>query len=296
MKILIALQNFDYLSGSPMYSYELSKQLVENGHDVSILSKIGGEITERATKNGVKCYSFDNPPEDNFDILHLNQFAPAEFALKKYKDIPAIMTIHSEWDYELPYRDERIKKYICIRPSIQERLKNEFGIENTTIIYNGIDFNRFNSNPMNLPDYVEKAVTETRNDIILFVGTIDHLRKQAGLDLIEKANTQGFEVIFVGDKFDTWLDDKIGENVSWAPSMWNIEHLTKLCTKTAGIMLGRTTIEGWACDKPGIIYDIDLQGNIKSCKTYSPPLDIEKYDIINVAKQIEDEYNAILSK
>lgn len=278
MKILISLSNFDYLSGSPMYSYELSRQLVLMGHEVSILSKLGGILPERARLNGVKVYDFSNPPQKEFDVLHLNQFDPAKFCLDRY-DAPAIMSIHSEWHYETPYRHKNIKKYIAIRPSIKEKLEKEYGIDNVVVIYNGIDFNRFNPSP--LPE----------KEKILFVGTIDHLREKAAKDIL----TKGKDVLFVGDKFATWADS-LPPHGGYLPSRFDTEELIKDCTATAGIMLGRTTIEGWACGRGGYIYDIDLEGNIKSVDFYNPPENMERFNIIKVAEQIEKEYALICGK
>ena len=59
-------------------------------------------------------------------------------------------------------------------------------------------------------------------------------------------------------------------------------------------MLGRTTIEGWACGLPGIIYDVDQQGNILSITKHNPPEDMSKFDSKLVAKQIEKIYYALL--
>lgn len=36
---------------------------------------------------------------------------------------------------------------------------------------------------------------------------------------------------------------------------------------TAGILLGRTTLEGWCCDVPGYMYIIDIHGNILDIET-----------------------------
>ena len=60
--------------------------------------------------------------------------------------------------------------------------------------------------------------------------------------------------------------------------------------ETAGIQLGRTTIEGWVAGKPGWIYKVDDQGNILDIQFHEPPADVEKYYSENVAKQIIDEY------
>ena len=83
-------------------------------------------------------------------------------------------------------------------------------------------------------------------------------------------------------------------NVKYFPSTKNVEKFVKGCSETAGILLGRTTIEGWLCGKPGWIYDIDSDGNIKDKKLNEVPSDTDKFDSINVVNKIKEIYiNAI---
>jgi hypothetical protein len=47
-----------------------------------------------------------------------------------YPNIDKISTIHSEViELENPVLNETIKKYICIRPEIQEHIINKFGVD-----------------------------------------------------------------------------------------------------------------------------------------------------------------------
>jgi hypothetical protein len=69
-----------------------------------------------------------------------------------------------------------------------------------------------------------------------------------------------------------------------------MEVLTKNCRATIGCLLGRTTIEGWACNKAGYIYDIDLQGGIKSVVLEKPPADMTIFSKENVVNQLEVIY------
>ena len=59
--------------------------------------------------------------------------------------------------------------------------------------------------------------------------------------------------------------------------------------------MGRTTIEGWMCGKPGWIYKVDSGGFILSKEKLDPPVDLEKFYTLNVANQIKTEYIKILS-
>ena len=48
-----------------------------------------------------------------------------------------------------------------------------------------------------------------------------------------------------------------------------IEKFVKECDETAGILLGRTTIEGWMCGKPSWIYKVDSGGFILSKERFA---------------------------
>ena len=268
-RILISCTDFSHLSGSPMYVYTLAKELVTLGNEVTIYSAtIGGVITKKAREAGVEVIKkLDKKRE--FDVMHLNQKWSAH-VLGMY-DIPAVYTIHSEFECEDPIRDPRIKKYIAIRPSIAQRWEVD-----AEIIYNPIDFSRFHK------------YSTPKKELTLFVGTIDPLRKQSALHLINS----GKNCRFVGQKFDTWADGLD----NWYPATWDIEKHLKEATETAGVMLGRTTLEGFACGLPAIIYDVDEQGDIKSFARHEAPEDMSKFDSKLVAKDILNIYHSVVIK
>jgi len=278
MKILISLIDFSALTGAPMYCYELARELMKRGNSVTIIApKVGNDLLVRAQYDGVDVYSFDDAPDEKFDILHLNELEPARFALERY-NAPAVATVHSEYPCEEPLYDPRIKAYICIRESVALKLvKGGLGSKRVRVIPNGIDFSRFRPTP--LPN----------KKTVLFAGTIDPLRKESAYDLMERARAGNFKVIFVGKKYDSWADD-LPDYAEWYDQAWWIEEYVKRCTHTAGVLLGRSTIEGWAMGRPGYVYDIDLEGNIKDMALHHPPADMSKYDIVNVADEIAGIY------
>jgi glycosyltransferase involved in cell wall biosynthesis len=205
-----------------------------------------------------------------------------------YPELNKISTIHSEvmgQGLEDPIMDKTIKKYIAIRPEIKSHLIENFEIpeEMIEVIYNPVDNTKFQPKDIQTENYV------------LFVGTIDYLRKESILDLIEYTREIGKELWLVGQNNGNYLENILLEpHVKHFPATWNIEEYILKSYETAGIQLGRTTIEGWMCGKPSWIYKVDSGGFILSKEKFNPPTDIEKYHTLKVAQQIKDEYLKIL--
>lgn len=316
INVLLSCLNFKTFTGSELYVYELAKSLKKLNCDVTVMSQIGGPLTDLAKKNGIKCLSFEQAPgfklgdgkwgfddgkgykvsqvnmmyrvaEVNFDIIHIQHKPVAERILNFYPEIDKICSIHSEViELENPVIHPSIKKYIAIRPEIKEYLISKFEIpsDNIEVIYNPIDESKFIKSDLNESGYV------------LFVGTLDYLRRETLMDLIEYTKSVDKELWIVGEDRGNFLDSLLREpNVKYFPSTWNVEKYLKDCSETAGIQLGRTTIEGWLCGKPGWIYKVDSLGIITSKEKFDPPTDVEKYFSTNVANQIKEEYIKIIS-
>ena len=288
MHILFACIEFKSYTGMPMYIYELSRRYTQLDHKVSIVAlEVGDEITDRARANGVDVYSFKEMPQLKPDVLHLNEYEPSYLSVVAWPRVPAVATVHSQYPCEQPLNHKNIRRYICIRPEIIDKIKREDKISPSKIrfIPNGVDFDRFN--PLN------SELKQSRN-LVMFVGTIDPLRKQSILHLIDKSVAEDFNILLIGRKHDTYLDNDIPANVIWMDSVWDIESYIKQANETAGILLGRTTVESWACGIPSYVYDIDLDGQIKSVKLHQPPKDIDKYNIVNVADRIIELYKEVM--
>lgn len=320
LKVLIGCLNFNGYTGSELYVFELAKQLIKQGCEVSISSNIGNPLAQIAKQMGIKLYTLQEPPgfklgdgkwslnttngpvlsqpntlykiqDINFDVLHLNHKPVTEHLLRLYPDTDTICSIHSEViSLEEPVKSPQIKKYIAIRPEIKEFLIDKFEISSDIIdvVYNPIDYERFK---------VVKSTQKKDKKRIIFVGTIDYLRKNAIQDLIETTKTENKELWIVGKKNDTYLDDMIKDqdHVKYFPPTSNTEKYIQQCDETAGILLGRTTIEGWLCGKNGWIYNVDNSGNILGKSLCEVPSDVDKFRSDNVAKEIIEEYKSILS-
>jgi glycosyltransferase involved in cell wall biosynthesis len=319
INVLIGCLSFANYTGSELYVLELAKQLIKQNCEVSICSNIGQPLLSIANKLGIKTYSLQEPPgfklgdgkwvlksqqgevlsqkdtlyklsEVNFDVVHLNHKPVTELLLRLYPEIPVVCSIHSEViKLEDPVISTQIKKYIAIRPEIKDYLTTSFDIpsEDIEVIYNPIN-----------PDKFKPVDTNQQRDKkrILFVGTIDYLRRETIQDLITTTKENDQELWIVGKKNDTYLDEMILNqiHVTYFEPTVDIEKFIHQCDETAGILLGRTTIEGWFCGKKGWIYDVDSLGNIKSKSLHDIHNDIDKFKGENVTSQIIELYKTML--
>ena len=292
VRILMSVGSCAYLTGSELYCHGLACEFVGRGHDVAITAgRVGGELAARSRDSGIAVYSFaECPPQWAPDILHVNQLFPACFAVAMFPRVPAVATIHSEFENERPFVVDTIRRYICVRASIQAVANDLYGIppERTVMIPNGIDAARFAKAKAG----AGSAAGRTRR--VLFVGTVDGLRREAILHLIAKAAREGFRVRVVGDRHAGYLD-RPPAHVEVYPATWHIERHLADATETASILLGRTTIEGWFAGLPGWIYDIGAKGSIKSVELVQPPSDLTPFDISDVASRILGQYQAAVA-
>ncbi len=248
MRILLAVIRYRFLTGAEMYCFELASELTRRGHTVAITSGlVGGEITGRTLDRGIAVYRLEEcPPDWAPDVLHVQELVPSTFALAMYARVPAVASVHSEVPGERPFVSERIWRYICVRPSVQAVVTERYGVapERTVVIYNGVDVARFSG--------LRGAATAlpSNEQRVLFVGTIDPLRRRAIQDLIAKGAREGFRVRVVGDRHADYLDAP-PPHVEVFPATWDVEQHLAEASATAGVLLGRTTIEGWLAGLSG---------------------------------------------
>jgi glycosyltransferase involved in cell wall biosynthesis len=316
IKVLLSSLFFKTFTGSEMYVYELARGLKKLNCDVTVLSDIDGPLSTLANQQGIKTLPFSNPPgykmgdgkwgmntpqgfvqsqpnmlykmsDVNYDVMHVQHNPISQRICDMYPNTPKISTIHSEViELENPFIHDSIKKYICIRPEIQKHVVDNFNIDetNTDVIYNPIDTNRFNN--VNTKTY----------PYVLFVGTIDYLREKTIRDLVEYSKSIGKELWLVGENKSNYLPELLNNlHVKHFQATNKVEEYVKNCSETAGILLGRTTIEGWLCGKSGWIYNVDNHGNIIDKKKHEVPSDVNKFNSDEVAKKIKHEYIRIIN-
>ena len=116
------------------------------------------------------------------------------------------------------------------------------------------------------------------------------------MDLIDYSKEIGKELWIVGEDKSNYLPQiLLNSHVKHFPPTWSVETFINRCSETAGIQLGRTTIEGWMCGKPGWIYKVDSGGFIQSKELHQVSDDMEKYKASLVAQKIKSIYQEILS-
>lgn len=317
LKVLISCLFFQNFTGSELYVFELAKNLVkQNCHVTVVATSINGPLAKTAKDFGIVVNHISSPPgyrlgdgkwmintqngpqlskpnqfykidEVHFDIIHCQHKPITELMVTLYPTIDKVCTIHSEViDLENPVDHSSIKKYIAIRPEIKSHIENKFNIQGSKIevIYNPIDFERFN-------------IKNTKNEgYVLFVGTLDYLRKNTIFDLVDYCIKQNREFWIVGKNQSDYLDKlKSFSHIKYFDQTNKVDKFVKNCHETAGILLGRTTIEGWLCGKKGWIYDIDSSGNIKDKKLHDVPENLEQFNSIVVSKKIKETYLNVLN-
>lgn len=311
IKVLIGCLNFQGLTGSEISTMELAKGLSKNGCDVYVTSQIGRSFKIEAEKHNIKVFPIQEPPgfkmgdgkwvlntqngqkisepntlykvkEMNFDVIHANHTPITQRLLQLYPNNNFVNIVRSEViDLENPIVDERIKRYIAIRPTIKDYIIDNFGVDENSIdvIYNLFDKSKFT------PKKLEKG---TNNKVTLFVGTMDYLRKESILDLIENV-----EELWLVGKDSMGYAKEFGvkyDNVKYFPPTEKIEDFVNKCDETAGIFLGRTTIEGFLCNKPAWVYTVNKQGNVLNKEYSEVPKDITIFDNDKIIEKYKKVY------
>ncbi len=104
------------------------------------------------------------------------------------------------------------------------------------------------------------------------------------------------ELWLVGKNQSDYLPELLKHpHVKYYEATPNVDNFIHRCSETAGILLGRTTIEGWMCGKPGWIYNVNSNGEIIDKEFFEVPNDLEKFKSGNVTSKIKTEYLNILN-
>ena len=287
MKILLGCLNANGLGGSELYHYELARELDAAGHDVTLFTmrQIDWMDEVRLKLEHVRQLDVTNfDYTEKYDIIIASQPQVNLFMLDTFKDTPIVSIIHSEIRSEDPVLDSRISHYIAIRQPIADMLINDYNIpaDKVSLIYNPIDQRRFNSENI---DKLERYSG-------IFVGEVlDPIRFQPIQHLVTQCIENDWDLYLMSDSKYNFNHP----NIKYLEKRWDTEEIVKRMHFTAGILLGRTTLEGWCCDIPGYMYIIDIHGNIVDIQTNVPEHIKELCNSENVATQHINLYQSIIS-
>lgn len=283
MRVILSLSTYTNLTGSEIYNYELARELARRGAFVSIIANnIGGEIAERTPKD-IPLYHFFDHPFSEVDLVISSQPAPTAYMLTKFPDAVHFQVLHSVFSYEQPVIEDKISRYIAVRPEVGAHWIKEHPEINDRlkVIWNGVDTTRFNEK--------NREMRPNRVFTRLFIGTYDHLRANVVQELIQDA---------VERKTNLWLmlpenpfqGIQLPENVIVYPPTWKTELYTRQCDETASIFVGRTTIEGFMMGKPGLVYSVDDKGTIVDRVTIGVPENRHIFDITYMVDRLLENY------
>lgn len=218
----------NFLSGSPLYNYELALELRRLGHKVTLMSvwePVLGDARPLRTNlesAGVECLTtLDKQPQADLVISSQRSMKRTGLLLN---------VVHSEYDCEAPDMDA--DGFIAIRPSIKEHLET-LGLTNIAMIYNGIDSNRFN--PSLRLGYVPKEYRTT-----LVPCTFDGLRETFIRTMAAQSSPE-HKIIFMG--YNHGLVMPYGDNIEVVGDRFDIEQVIAKVDNVAGILLGRVNLE-----------------------------------------------------
>lgn len=288
MKILLGCLNVNGLGGSELYHYELAKELHLMGNDITLFTARQIDETDMVRKKlyelGIKQIDLSSiDTTENFDIIVASQPQVNQFFIQYFSQIPKVSIIHSEIRSEDPILNDNIEHYIAIRQSIADMLINDYTIssDKVSLIYNPIDRSRFNN----------ENILKNQKKSGIFVGEVlDSIRFKSVSHLVKSCIDKDWDLYLMSESRYNFNHP----NIKYIDKRWDTETIVKNMDFTAGILLGRTTLEGWCCGVPGYMYLIDINGNIIG-------IDIEKLENIeelcdskNVAKQHIELYNRII--
>ncbi len=277
-KILLTCLNYRSLTGCELYNYELSRTLKEMGHDVTIAAQ---NVTPQ---EGV--ITLDEVNENDYDF----RIASQEWCFpEKFNNIPSISVIHSEhqW-FEKIIKKPNILYYVAVRPSIKQWLAEE-GIDNCKLIWNPFDFDKFQPQPQ--PD--------SKQIRILFAGKLNRTRMKPIVHFTEICKRNGWKMVLCGEDPFHFLKQHMSQYpnvIEYHKPTPDIDKLLATCHYTAGIYIGRTTIEGWLQGKDGWVYDLGRDGKLTPPVLMRVPNDLTKFERHNVAQQIVDIYESSLGR
>lgn len=293
MKILVACHRVDEIAGSELYHYELCKELVTLGHQVTLVTSLPVDSPIASTKQyalvpsllekGVEIVSIGKlVGEEVFDIAVVSQPHVTQAICKIYQELPKVSIIHSPYRSEEVVQHSSIKHYIAVDVFVYKHLRDiiKIPVEVLSLIYNGVNPDKFN---------IQGRTTLERVTGLYVGGWNDPLRNNMFNHIVQECVSNDWDLYVVGS---TQRSLSYPANIKFFDGIYNIEIFTKAANFTVGLG-GRTLIEGWMCGIPGYVYKVSPAGAILDISLRYPPR-TSRFFSSNIANQHIKLYTNIL--
>ena len=122
------------------------------------------------------------------------------------------------------------------------------------------------------------------------VRILDNIRFRAVSHLVDECIQHDWDLLLMSDS----RYDFNHPNIKYVDKRWDTESIVKNVDFTAGILLGRTTLEGLCCGVPRYVYYINRNGELTDVRLLEPDNYPQICDSKNVIKQHIELYNKIV--
>jgi glycosyltransferase involved in cell wall biosynthesis len=303
---------YPYIGGVESFVYELSKALIDRGHDLRVVCSDEGQggkvegIDVRALPYAFKVANTNVTPSlpfvlkrESYDIMHTHMPTPYTADISAYvsklNDKPVVLTYHNDIvaqginrvfssvynSFILPILLDQMDAITVSTDAYRKRLKERYpeAKGKTEVIPPGIDI-----------EYFKPAGTEEHErKRIFFLSVLDEFHRYKGLDYLLEA-VEGLDVELTVGGGGRLLDEyrnKAGDNVRFLGRISEEEKIRLYQNSDLFVLpsiseeqegFGIVALEALACGTPCIVSDIvGLSSRIreKGCGTVVPPRDTD---------------------
>lgn len=292
--IILGCMYFSNLCGTEMYYYELAKAFGKMGYKVFLITNPHvGQMQELILKEKTQDLFKVVPATTDLSVImqhaklvicsHIDIIKRLLQAKAMYNPQVKFVTVHHSEVYtqEQPYIDDKIDLYVGIRPEIAKMLACDYGLKNSKLIWNPFDILRYKP---------RKAIEFQANKAnrILFCGSLNEIRRKCMDCFASVCKQRGWKMIIVGEDINNVHNEllkKHGTTIEYYHPTAFIEDFVLSCDATCGVLIGRTTIEGWLLGKPAFVFDVNSSNDPIGFEFMEPPTDLDKFNSIKIAEQ-----------
>ena len=216
------------IGGAENYVVNLSKKLIERGHEVYIITGNNAEFKGMLDNNNL-FYDIINTgckfnflsiskivkfiEKYNIDIIHTN-LSKANFIGAAAGNITGVKTVATAHGINKKKQYNLSNNVICVSQAVYLNFKSQdFPEEKLHIIYNGIDTDKFN------PDNYKKK--DIINEELINIGMVSRLSREKGVDIflnsadliLQKTKNVRFFIAGTGNLKDTLMEQALKLNI-----------------------------------------------------------------------------------